>query len=1490
MDNIIHYSGEGLSAQKLAEAFNMFTEKRMVKPKKFWGEPNEDPKIFLNSFIQAAKSNNWNSDSRKLNLVGNYLKGFAKNWWEMAQIPKIPKGSQIGSPTVQITIFSTKNDTSPNERCFEDEFLEMFQTDDNINGSIQDLLRLKQSKNESGVNFFSKVRNAINRIEGMGREFDDSMVRGLIMNGLRGKYIQYVDLKDPKTTHELMKTLAKADANFRRCPMGIKFNSSDEELNEENEDVKTHRKYTERKGNFYYSSDEQNSSEDESRFNIKKKKSVQNQKEKLVTDTLIELKKSIENINKELGKRKQIENNPIFALKVTDSPNNDKNPGILPAPFTQITHEQVIQIQNGAKLCYNCRQLGHLAFNCIYQCNTCANAMHNGMACPLRNTRKVVGNHQNQNFNKNNYAQPNYYRQGGNENISNNEQIQYNRSQNYGQNDNKIDTKNRLTNAVQGNDHSNYSVPKSVQSPVNLINSTDLVNEDIEEIFAISETDNDDTEMGDLMNDREIEKLKQEEADIFKNIKTEKNLSAMTLKQAKSYIAKLKNLQKAREVHSEKAKQSKEGAKLLKSASIVEELPMSKEARELYKEQQTSAYQKLLNCKIDVSFVELMQEMPIFRQQLLKGIGIGEKIEYKGNNVGLTDIATVDKESKLSFKLIDIPLEIQGKKFKAKADIGSVVSIIPIGLLQQLDYAKIVKTDGNYMFANGTTEGMMGIVEGIEIKVSPKLTIKHDFTISGNVNTPFILGIDFFYYHKGVIDANRGVIYWTLDDGSEEKTYITVVKSNIEKSTMNTMMVDVLQPIEGNVMKVVTKNDIIIDKNRPQLYNLKLERRNYMNCQYIFQTCKTIIDELQVITLPTMIELNKNINPLEWNNFADETKLIKKGSDIGWLIPAENIHLKSAKNCFEVMKIDIGILVEKHEVKWESWEHVVIDENKFDISKELSNEERKKIFKLLSGYKTLFVDKLEDMKQTEEFYHEIKLNSDASPHKVRPYRLSPEGSEWLGEYLQELLRLKLIEPSQSPWAAGVVLAQRSNKKMIKNKNKPGVDYYSGGPTEEEFKLWEGSAPPLNWIQNIKNNNREIENEEDHVEENEHKSDEYRLCIDYRPLNSMTVKDSFPIPNIDDIFNLFANMSFFSILDNYKGYWQFKTKNPELLAFTTKFGLYQWTVMPFGHTNAPAVYQRAMNKIIGDLLYQVASVFIDDITIFNKTFHEHLSCLAEVCERLANSKLSLNRLKCKFGYSELLILGYLVGKEGIKTNPDTVKRILNWPNPTNVKEVRGFFGISQYYRRFIKNFAVIAKPLTVVMSEKRKFYWGEDQENAFLKLKKLLTTTPVLAHPNFSKEFILYLDASNTAIGAVLSQFDENNFDHPIHFASRMLNEAEKNYSTYEKEFLALVHYTLYFRVYLIGRHFIIYTDHQALRYVYNMPKASIRVLRWIMRLSEFDFEVRYREGKSNINGDVMSRYPFKSIEISKGLEEVYEIEEIFLVEKRKEREERCSKY
>ena len=465
------------------------------------------------------------------------------------------------------------------------------------------------------------------------------------------------------------------------------------------------------------------------------------------------------------------------------------------------------------------------------------------------------------------------------------------------------------------------------------------------------------------------------------------------------------------------------------------------------------------------------------------------------------------------------------------------------------------------------------------------------------------------------------------------------------------------------------------------------------------------------------------------------------------------------------------------------------------ISENLTTSQVRQVQEFLSNWTHLFSDGPTDIGKTDLLKHKIKLTDD-TPFK-EPYRRIPPGMyEEVRQHVKEMLDVGAIQPSHSPFSSNIVLVRKKDGTL-------------------------------------------------------------RFCIDYRKLNSRTVKDAYNLPRIDDTIDRLVGSKFFTKLDLTSSYWQVEVdeKDREKTAFSVSgIGLFECNRMGFGLTNAPATFQRIMEQCMGELNLRKCLVFLDDILIFSQTFDEHLDRLTAVFQRLEQHNLKLKAKKCQFFQNSVSYLGHIVSEKGIATDPEKTRAISTWPVPGNIKALRTFLGFSGYYRRYVKDYSKIVKPLNDLLkghstikgktgkAKPPPWRWGDDESEAFETIKQKLMSPPILAYADFDKPFILHTDASSHGLGAVLYQI-QNNEKRVIAYASRGLKNSEKHHPAHKLEFLCLKWaVTDKFHDYLYGNRFEVITDNNPLTYVLTTAKLDATGHRWLAALSNFQFSISYRKG------------------------------------------------
>jgi hypothetical protein len=452
--------------------------------------------------------------------------------------------------------------------------------------------------------------------------------------------------------------------------------------------------------------------------------------------------------------------------------------------------------------------------------------------------------------------------------------------------------------------------------------------------------------------------------------------------------------------------------------------------------------------------------------------------------------------------------------------------------------------------------------------------------------------------------------------------------------------------------------------------------------------------------------------------------------------------------------------------------------------------------KVVNEYRDVFPDSLpEGLPPVREVDHKIELIPGSSPPSRPTMRMSATELEELKSQLEELTKSGFIRPSKSPFGAPVLFVKKKDGTM-------------------------------------------------------------RMCVDYRALNNITIKNSYPLPLVEELFDRLQGAKYFTKIDLRSGYHQIRIVDGDIpkTAFRTRYGHYEFLVLPFGLTNAPATFMHLMHQTFRDQLDDFVIVFLDDILIFSKTLEDHERHVRTVLDILRKEKLYAKESKCELFKSEVEFLGHHVGGNGIRMMESKVKAVQEWPTPTKSTHVRSFLGTAGYYRKFIRDFSKIAAPLTDLTKDNVTFLWTSLQEEAFRKLKSMMAEAPILILPDPNLPFVINTDASGYAVGAVLQQ-DQGRGLQPIAFLSKKMLDAETRYPVHEQELLAIIHSLSTWRHYLHGAKFkiIVKTDHKSLQYLKTQPILSSRQSRWLDTLALYNFDIEYIEGKTNVVADGLSR-------------------------------------
>ena len=457
----------------------------------------------------------------------------------------------------------------------------------------------------------------------------------------------------------------------------------------------------------------------------------------------------------------------------------------------------------------------------------------------------------------------------------------------------------------------------------------------------------------------------------------------------------------------------------------------------------------------------------------------------------------------------------------------------------------------------------------------------------------------------------------------------------------------------------------------------------------------------------------------------------------------------------------------------------------------LSTDRAAQLADVIHRYPSLFSD---TPGRTHLIEHDIDVG-DSEPIKQRFYRVNFEKRKYLDSEVNYMLANKIAEPSTSSWSSPCILVPKPD----------------------------GTS---------------------------------RFCSDFRKLNSVTKPDCFPLPRIDDLVDEVGSAKFVSKFDLLKGFWQIpmSERASEVSAFITPTGLYSYKVMPFGLRNAPATFQRLMNRVIGDM--SGCAVYLDDVVVYSDSWEKHVERIEELFTRLAGARLTVNLAKCEFARATVTYLGRVVGQGEVRPVEAKVQAVEQFPVPVTKKELMRFLGLVGYYRCFCQNFSSVVAPLTNLLRKDAKFVWTPLCQQAFDQVKSLLCAAPVLAAPRVGQPFELYVDASHVGSGAVLAQRDNLGICRPVSYFSKKFNKHQVNYSVIEKETFALILALKHFDVYLSGSaSIIVHTDHNPITFLSSLKCPNQRLIRWSLFLQSYNLDIRYIKGTENVVADALSRAP-----------------------------------
>ncbi|GAU42077.1 hypothetical protein TSUD_326550 [Trifolium subterraneum] len=589
-----------------------------------------------------------------------------------------------------------------------------------------------------------------------------------------------------------------------------------------------------------------------------------------------------------------------------------------------------------------------------------------------------------------------------------------------------------------------------------------------------------------------------------------------------------------------------------------------------------------------------------------------------------------------------------------------------------------------------------------------------------------------------------------------------------------------------------------ISQNVVRKMNLQVENSSTMNiklgdgsCSRTRGTCKGLEVDMEGLKLVVDVQLFELgcvdvVLGIEWLSTLGDMIVNWKKHSMNFWFKGEWVTMRGMETQLNMMETLQSVLCKSRKRRMAGWQR---EEEKVEdgVLSTLEVGQTRELEHLLSLCADVFQDPT-GLPPKREKEHVITLREGASAVNVRPYRYPYHHKNEIERQVQEMLSNGIIRPSTSAFSSPVILVKK-------------------------------------------------------------KDNSWRMCIDYRALNKATVPEKFPILVIEELLDELHGAKYFSKLDLKSGYHQVRVRESDIhkTAFRTHEGHYEFMVMPFGLMNAPSTFQSLMNEVFKPYLRKFVLVFFDDILVYSKSWTEHLEHLEMVLRILQKHELVANKKKCQFGQTYVEYLGHLITNLGVAVDPSKVISVTNWPVPRNVKGVRGFLGLTGYYRKFIKDYDKIVRPLTE-LTKKDGFVWNENAQRAFDSLKKSLTTAPVLTLPDFNKDFVIECDASGEGIGAILMQDKK-----PVAYFSKALGVRNLTKSAYEKELMVVVLAIQHWRPYLLGRKFLVSTDQKSLKQLLQQRMVTAEQQNWAAKLLGYDFEIIYKPGNLNRGADALSR-------------------------------------